>query len=95
MPYEIAKDPLRSTARDQTGFAPKGARIDGVTGSDLELDPYTRIEIVQDGTIEVLPIGNADGVWVPFGTKPAGYIVPYIVRAVKAGSTAHFITLDF
>jgi hypothetical protein len=95
MPYEIEKDPQKYTARDQAALAQKGVKVSGVSGADLAFDPYTRIEIVQSGTLQYLPAGNDDGAWIDIGSPAVGYLVKHKVRAVKNGSTAHFITLDY
>lgn len=70
-----------------------GARGGAVTPDDsADLDPIPKaIEVTVAGTLEVLPVNNADGEWVDCGDCAKGYQPPFRVRRVKESSAATVI----
>lgn len=70
-----------------SSYGNRGGAVTKADGADM--DPIAKaIEVVTEGTLQVLPVGNADGAWVDLGTCPKGYRPPYRVRRVREVSTA-------
>jgi hypothetical protein len=52
------------------------------------------VQLLTAGTVNALPLKNADASFVNFGSLLAGYILPFRVRRINAtGTTATFVGL--
>ena len=80
-----------------TSFSPTVAsmgRKGGVLAKNnsTDLDPLPKcVEVVGEGTVNVLPYGNADGDWVDLGTCTKGYRAPFVIRRINTSSTATIV----
>lgn len=85
MAYSQSKDP-RFQGQDITRQAGAGAVI---TPADADLDQYAAgLYVWVAGNLTIIPAANADaGVIGPYAVV-AGQIIPYVVRQVKASTTA-------
>lgn len=97
MVYDALKDPTRSPYPNRTRsqkFGRAGAQV-AVAGATA-LNPYTRIVCLTTGNVSVLPVENADGVYVTFTGVAAGFIPPYEVREINgAGTTCSVASIDY
>ena len=92
MPYSGSNDAFPGTNRTASSF---GRKSRSVTPSDsTDITPYCKIMVTAGGTLQVLPVENADGAWADLGTVVAGFIVPFEIRRVKASSSATTITIE-
>ena len=73
-----------------SSYGRKGGVINKNDNVDLP-DLPKAIEVTVGGTLEVLPVGNADGAWVDCGVCDKGYQPPFRVRRVRQASTATVI----
>lgn len=96
MPYDSSKDPFASTRGRPNvltnGF--KGKPVNPSDGADLPL--YVKgLTVLTEGTLSIIPAGNADDEILTFGTLQPGYSVPYQVRRVRStGTTATVATVE-
>ena len=72
------------------------SRTEALKSDTNDIVPYPKAIIVTvAGTLTILPVGNADGKSVAFGSVPVGFIPPFQVRRVFAtGTTASVATID-
>lgn len=91
MAYNAAKDPSLLVKERADKFGRQGKLV---VNNGTDFTSYAYLVVATAGTLVILPAGNADNGWLDFGTVPQGFMPPYLVRAVQAGSTAVCYTIE-
>jgi hypothetical protein len=93
MPYDSDHDPWAASLKEKNDFG-RSARV--IEPSDtVDFEPYAKLVVLTEGTLVVIPIKNADGTPITFGSLPAGTLIPWACRRVlDTGTSATVATVD-
>ncbi len=89
-------DPFASHQPSPDSFGTKSQAVTPNNGTDL--DPVAKCIVVTSisggQSLQLLPVGNADGSWVSFEGVPVGFVPPFRVRRVGTSTTCTVVSIE-